>query len=259
MITVRGTCRELPEDLDEAARSVFPGPDYRHWLRWFHDQVRPTYYCEIGTASGESLGFVLPDTFAIAIDPKYRITSSVSGWCRLVRLPSDNFFSSSQATTIFSSARLDLSFIDGLHTCDQALRDFCNIERRSHQHALVLFHDVFPFCEAVATRRRNTLFWTGDVFKSMLVLSELRPDLRIGIIPCYPSGIAIVTNLNSESRADWELYSSALTKWIEEPFDAALACLKQNIPFLKNDVVDVDLFLKDRKRETTAPLHLMDL
>lgn len=52
----------------------------------------------------------------------------------------------------------------------------------------------------IAQREHCTGFWTGDVWKVIPCLKAVRPDLTIITIPAFPSGLAIVTNLNPLSR-----------------------------------------------------------
>jgi hypothetical protein len=42
-------------------------------------------------------------------------------------------------------------------------------------------------------------FWTGDVWKIVPCLNTLRPDLSINVVPCFPSGLAFVSKLDSKS------------------------------------------------------------
>ena len=69
---------------------------------------------------------------------------------------------------------MDLTFIDGLHLFEVALRDFMNAERMSSPSSVVILDDVFPRSIAEASRERHTLFWAGDTYKVMLTL-ELVP------------------------------------------------------------------------------------
>jgi hypothetical protein len=223
------------EPYGEMARQAFPGPEYRQWLVWFHEWLRPRYYCEIGVANGGTLKLVKPDTFVLGVDPAYVIENPLTGWTRLFRMRSDDFFHSGAAAQALRGEKLDLSFIDGLHTFDQALRDFIGVEFYSKPGAVALFHDVLPVCEEVAARERKTGFWAGDTFKVLLALAQTRPDLRLALIPCFPSGLAIVTNLNLATPRRSPDYAAVTNALAQEDFASAFRRLRQTVRILPND------------------------
>ena len=70
-----------------AAKQFFPGPQYLEWLRWFHFQLRPATYLEIGVETGLSLQYTLAPTRAVGVDPVIRITHSQENWVKLFKLP----------------------------------------------------------------------------------------------------------------------------------------------------------------------------
>jgi hypothetical protein len=119
----------------------------------------------------------------------------------LFALESDAFFASGVAERALEGRTVDLAFVDGLHLFEQALRDFIHIEEHSTRETVVLFHDCLPLTAATAARRRSTGFWTGDVWKIAPILRERRPDLEVFLIPAYPTGLLVVTNLDPGSRA----------------------------------------------------------
>ncbi len=92
---------------------------------------------------------------------------------QVVTETSDRFFV--QRADELLTTPVDLAFIDGMHWFEFALRDFMNIEQRSHPATVVVFDDVFPAHPMQAQRERATRVWTGDIWKIAGCLRRFRP------------------------------------------------------------------------------------
>ncbi len=185
---------------DLLARMGLHGPHYSGVLVRIHEQLRPRTYVEIGVDRGASFSRVRPETIALGIDPDPHIEVALGPRQRVFRETSDEFFAGHDVLAELGGLRLELAFIDGMHWFEFALRDFMNIERLCTRDATVLVHDVFPPDRGSAERERKAAFWTGDVWRLVLLLKKYRPGLSVHTIAAPPSGLAVIRNLDPESR-----------------------------------------------------------
>jgi hypothetical protein len=192
------------EQLEESVRRL-PGPAYYRVLKWLHDFLEPANYVEIGINRGVSVDQARRDTpQIIGIDPSPRILPVIAkkphvASAQIYELTSDEFFERYDLTELLGGSAV-LAFIDGLHLFEQVLRDFANLERHSDDRTLVVLHDCIPFGAATASRERTTDFYSGDVWKAPLALRRRRPDLKMVTVPTAPTGLSLVTGLDSENR-----------------------------------------------------------
>lgn len=177
-----------------------PGPNYLDVLRRIHLTLRPRTYLEIGIAKGKSMRLIAPGTRAVGIDPQPTIEQPLPPGVRIFPITSDEFFSGSASIEALGGAPIDLAFIDGMHHSDFALRDFINIERRCTPASTVLIHDCYPLNRITAEREQSTVFWSGDVWRTIVTLRRHRPDLRIQVVATPPTGLAVVRGLDPDSR-----------------------------------------------------------
>jgi hypothetical protein len=236
-------CREalvLEPDLLAAhqcmARAKLPGEDFLSHLARFHELLRPRVYLEIGVDVGRTLSLAQPPTRVIGVDPALRTAKAERGFAApttLFALESDAFFESGVAERALEGRKVDLAFVDGLHLFEQALRDFLHLERHAGPGSVLLFHDCLPLTPATASRRRSTGFWTGDVWKITPILQELRPDLSIFLVPCYPTGLLVVTGLDPRSSVPQTAYDRAVAAWIAKEW--AEGPSDPRLPLVEND------------------------
>src|SRR5277367_6369165 len=117
------------------------------------NKMEAKVYLEIGVQRGKNF-YAIRAPKKIAVDPHFMI-----GIMRRLRNPlsffnssffemkSDQFFDE-QAAGILSRNKIDVAFIDGLHTYAQSLKDFLNCALHLSSNGVILFHDCNPLSEA---------------------------------------------------------------------------------------------------------------
>lgn len=182
------------------ARLTLTAPNYRELLLAIHASLKPSTYVEVGVSAGGSLMQANPDTFAVGIDPDPKFdVSTLPRNHKVFVSTSDDFFRDNDLKGLLDNKPLELAFVDGMHLFEFALRDFINLERYCTADSTIIVHDCYPIDTHVASRKRYTLVWCGDVWKLILCLKKYRPDLHVEVVPSPPSGLAVIRNLDPDS------------------------------------------------------------
>lgn len=182
--------------------SAAKGMNYLDFLDALHGRLRFDWYLEVGSRNGRSLKNCASPT--IAVDPKFRITHDVARnkpQLHLFQTTSDDFFAAGHLKTL--KARPSFSFLDGMHLFEFLLRDFMNTEAASTPQSVIALHDCVPFSHQMTTRDLDNIprgAWTGDVWKMIPILQKYRPDLRLEVLDCAPTGLVLISNLSPRNR-----------------------------------------------------------
>ncbi|NET10323.1 MAG: class I SAM-dependent methyltransferase, partial [Symploca sp. SIO2B6] len=99
-------------------------------------------YLEVGVARGDTFLEINTDK-KYAVDPKFKFEFEKYKDQKqsFFEMPSDDFFSDHCFNL---NEKFDLIFLDGLHTFEQTLRDFCSSLRFSHDETIWLLDDTVP-------------------------------------------------------------------------------------------------------------------
>ena len=176
------------------------GEDYLQVLGRIHRHLAPRTYVEIGVDTGQSLALVQRGTLALGIDPEPKIALALPAGARIFAETSDDFFARRNVRAELGGRAVDLAFIDGMHHFEYALRDFMNLERLCTPASTILVHDCFPHDRRTARRERETHFWSGDVWRLVVLLKKYRRDLQVCTIAAPPTGLVAIRNLDPSSR-----------------------------------------------------------
>ena len=144
-----------------------------------------TRYLEIGVAGGKTFLEVDIGT-KHAVDPQFRFDTDPheTETVRFFPVTSDAYFTGEAPAGL----RFDIIFLDGLHTFEQTLRDFCATMPHSHQDTVWIIDDVFPsdiFSALPSQEEANALrkvhgqsgrSWNGDVYKCIFAIHDFFPN-----------------------------------------------------------------------------------
>ena len=199
-----GRLRSIAPELDVTdtleAGIRFGGEHYLQLMARILDALRPRTYVEIGVEHGTSLRLVQAPTLAIGIDPEPKLARPPAANQKVFAETSDAFFASRDPRAELGGLPIDLAFIDGMHQFEFALRDFYNLERYCSRDSTILIDDCYPLNRETAERERRRDFWSGDIWRLILLLKKYRPDLAIHIVATAPTGLAVVRRLDPDSR-----------------------------------------------------------
>ena len=188
-------------------------------LRAIHQRLKPNLYLEIGVQKGKSLALCTCECVGVDPEPKMKLTKNgFKSHCNIYAMKSDEFFDE-YADDVFSIKKPDLVFIDGMHLIEFVLRDFINVEKYSKPSTVIVLDDIFPAHPAQAERERRTRKWTGDVWKIIEVLHDNRPELNLSYLDVAPTGMLLVTGLDSQNTVLTDRYQELM---LELPLDATL-------------------------------------
>jgi hypothetical protein len=199
---------------------------YYHFLARLHQALAPRTYLEIGVRSGQSLA--LARCRSVGVDPAFEVKEEMLAPVSLVRRTSNDFFAQVGPGGPFGGMPVDLAFIDGMHLFEYALADFAHTEPFTAWSSVAVFDDVCPREAAWATRKRETVSWTGDIFKVEQALRTLRPDLTFVQVDTEPTGLLLVFGLDSTNRLLAQTFNQIVGQFVtEDPQDVPAEVLNR--------------------------------
>lgn len=220
-----------------------PGESYFQVLARMHAHLRPQTYIEIGVAKGDSIRFVSPATRTLGVDPEPEIAFELPPNVKIFAQKSDDFFAQHDVRAELGGLPVELAFIDGMHHFEFALRDFMNIEPLCTPASTILIHDVYPLDERTAARDRDTIFWSGDIWRLVLLLRKHRPDLVVHTIGAHPTGLAIVRNLDPQSHYIRDRLDELVEEYLAVDFGVLDGCKAERLALFPNDWARISALL----------------
>jgi hypothetical protein len=161
-------------------------------------------YLEIGVNRGKCLFNIKGPENRFAVDPffNFNLWKKVKACVKnaenyknqYFEVTSDKFFSQNQ--DLLNNNKLQLTFIDGLHTYQQSLQDTLNTLKYSTSDAIVVLHDCNPLdalaaypAESIDVAREELKdhkdwknIWNGDVWKAIVDIRKNHPELSAFVL-----------------------------------------------------------------------------
>ena len=219
----------------------------RHYidvLTDLHHILDPKLYLEIGVRKGRSLS--LAQCQAIGVDPSPELEARPNE-LDLFSCTSDDFFFFYAKDAI--NAPVDLAFIDGMHLAEFVYRDFMNLEQFMAPSGVIVIDDVLPNHPLQAARARQTQAWCGDVWRFAIVLTEMRPDLKLTWLDTAPTGLLLVSKLDPANRILFDRYNPTVQRMFEDlsaPLPAEFVQRKIAVVPTEEVLRDAAFFRSDR-------------
>jgi hypothetical protein len=132
----------------------------------------------------------------------------------IVQKTSDDFFASDFIRR--NRISFDMAFLDGLHYFEFLLRDFMNAEKAMSKDGVILLHDCCPTTYRMAERERPKGLWSGDVWKTLLILLRHRPDLDIQVANAAPTGLTVIRNLDPKNKTLEKVYDKVVAEFADK-------------------------------------------
>ena len=161
---------------------------YLEVLSFLHHRVKPKKYLEIGVNDGRSISLASSECeLVLGVDPSCRFEPTQSNQ-DLVQLKSDDFFALSD---LQKYGNFDMSFVDGMHLAEFALRDMINSYNLLNLGGILVIDDIVPESLVYSQRIRLAPKWSGDVYKALYIWKKCF-DINITIVDCQPSCLAVI-------------------------------------------------------------------
>lgn len=168
-------------------------------------------YLEIGTQNGIVFQLVKADVKQ-GIDPNPLWMPDPNNLnMRIFKGTSDEFFKTNTRT-------FDIVLVDGDHTENQCMRDILNSMRVLNPGGTIVCHDMLPKKEEHQLVPRQTMQWTGDVWKAWVKLRATMHEWRMCVIN-DDWGVGIIqrgqqNTIDMPEQLTWTAFKKNHRKWL---------------------------------------------
>jgi len=162
-----------------------------------------TNYLEIGVFQGENIRKINA-SHKDGVDPGHEgyVVPEVN-----YPLTSDSFF---EFIKDHEDIKYDIIFIDGLHHADQVEKDIKNSLKHLVPNGFIIMHDCNPVSYETQIVPRETIAWTGNVWKAFVEFKMNNPTYECCVIDT-DFGVGIIKNIGTDYKIinridDWNYF-----------------------------------------------------
>lgn len=173
-----------------------------HIINYLIEKYQLVNYLEIGVFQGENIRLVkAPHKDGIDPGSEGYVVPEVN-----YPITSDEFFDLLKG---YDEIKYDIIFIDGLHHANQVEKDIQNSLNHLVDGGFIILHDCNPVNYETQVVPRETIAWTGDVWKAIVKFKINNPNFK-----CYTIdtdfGVGVIQKSPTQSK--WEM---SIPEWDE--------------------------------------------
>ena len=143
-------------------------------------------YLEIGVEEGECFKMI-NCMYKDSVDPCVENEFETLNWYPVnYKMTSDMFFKH-----VSTDKKYDIIFIDGLHEYEQVNKDIANSLDHLNADGVIIVHDCNPKSYDMQKVPREQVYWSGDVWKSIVNFANV-PYLKVFVID-EDTGLGVIT------------------------------------------------------------------
>ncbi len=182
------------------------GPALSHWSRSAHGGREPRPIN------------VQPPGLTVIVDPSPVLGTPLRTNTHVFAEASERFFTERRLAALLNGQRVDLAVVNSPRRFEQALSDVLSLAKYLSLRSVVLISGTLPLDEVTQRSTREAGFHTGDLWKIVLCLKTLRPDLEMFTIATPPSGLTVIAGLGARPAALDASYHDVVARYREFPY-----------------------------------------
>jgi len=183
-----------------------------HIINHLIEKYKLVNYLEIGVFQGENIRLVnAPHKDGVDPGDEGYVVPEVN-----FPVTSDGFFDLIKG---HDEIKYDIIFIDGLHHAEQVEKDIQNSLNHLVDDGFIILHDCNPVSYETQIIPRETIAWTGDVWKAFVKFKINNPEFKCCTIDT-DFGVGVIQNTHPTSKwelpvPEWEEFFSNKDKYLD--------------------------------------------
>jgi hypothetical protein len=174
-------------------------------INYLIEKYKLVNYLEIGVFQGENIRLIKA-SHKDGVDPGHEgyVVPEVN-----YPMTSDDFF---ELIKGHDEIKYDIIFIDGLHHADQVEKDIQNSLNHLVDNGFIVMHDCNPSSYETQLIPRQTIAWTGDVWKAFVDFKFKHLNFKSCVIDT-DFGVGVIQNSSDYRGPFMPLVKQSITEW----------------------------------------------